>query len=271
MMSFAGVTGAGKIRLAILASTVTCTHPAGAQTLGLIRELGPQFEITVFGSVVEDSIRQRITFVPLPIPTNSPLLLLYTIQYLVYAWVLWRYRLFRNFDLVLCVEASAPSANVAVFHSLGAAQDALVRKGYLQYAGWRRYYYKVLRVLGIAMERRLLGSKQLKAVIAVSQGLADDLHAAYRVKAEIVVIENAIDPKRFVFQDNTREVLRGRLGIGNHEFIGATCSLGNWALKGLHILLVGMALSSGLYRTSFHFITQLIFLYCQPRMKLGPW
>jgi glycosyltransferase involved in cell wall biosynthesis len=230
------------MRIAVLAPQLIPTHPAGGQMLKVIQGLADEYEFTVFGADIDESLSGKVQFHKLPIPRMRPRLGTYLAQFWIYGRLFQRRQMHKEFDIVHSLEGSAPFATVVTMHFCGAQALSLMQQGIFQVRGIRAPYYRVLYRIGSILERRAVTNPYLKRLICVSEGLKQELIHHYNVPVEPVVIPNSVEVKRFAKAKEYREQVRHQLKLTDKQLVGSICALGDWERKGLRILIEAVAL-----------------------------
>lgn len=230
------------MKIAVLVSQLVTTHPANGQMLQVVRELSSEIEFTIFGKVIDKSIKEKVHFRQLPIPIIRPFLITYIAQYLIYGRLFKILELDKRFDIIQTVEGSSPFATVATMHYCAAASSALTRSGLLSYVGVRKPYYSLVRTIGQRMEYNLVNNPYLKKLIVVSDTLKEEINQYYHPRVEPYVIPNGIEVDRIAHARNYRKVVRQKLELPETHLVGAICAQGDWKRKGLDILIKAVSL-----------------------------
>ena len=230
------------MKIAVLAPQLIPTHPAGGQMLKVVQALASEYEFTVFGRVIDESLKGKVQFQRMPIPVIRPRLITYLAQFWLYGRLFRSLELDKHFDVIHSIEGSAPFATIVTMHFCGAAAFDLSRKGIIRYTRIRRLYYPLLYSFGMKMEHLAVNNPYLKYIVAVSNGLKHELFHYYQPSANIVVIPNSVDVEYFVGAYQYRKMIRQELGLKEVDLVGAICALGDWERKGLNVLIDGVAL-----------------------------
>jgi glycosyltransferase involved in cell wall biosynthesis len=229
------------MKIAVLAPQLIPTHPAGGQMLKVVQALASEYEFTVFGRIIDESLQGKVQFYRMPIPIR-PLLATYLAQFWLYGRLFKHLDWEQRFDVVHSIEASSPFATVVTMHYCSAAALTLVRQGVLRYRGIRKPYYRLLYEIMSREEQYVVNNPYLKRLIVVSEGLKREILHHYHPSVEPVVIPNSVDVDRFVYSKQRRELIRREIGSTGNEVIGIICALGDWQRKGLDVLIEAVAL-----------------------------
>jgi glycosyltransferase involved in cell wall biosynthesis len=229
------------LKIAVLAPQLIPTHPAGGQMLKIVQALSSEYEFTVFGQIIDESLKGKVRFYRMPIPIIRPRLLTYLPQFWLYGRLFRSLELDKHFDIVHSIEGAAPFASVVTMHYCGAEAFNLLRSG-IRYPGIRRLYYPLHYSFLIKMERLAVRNPYLKCVVAVSNGLKREIIQYYRPSANIVVIPNSVDVDYFSDAYQYRKMIRQELSLKETDFVGVICALGDWERKGLNVLIDSVAL-----------------------------
>jgi len=225
-------------RIAVLASHVIPTHPAGGQMLKILHGLCTEHEFTVFGIQMHDSLSGKVEFHDMRPRFNHPRVVSYVQMLRKYERLFTRLRIHEKYDLVHSLEASTPLATLYSMHSCSAELRKLPRGSTFL----RRVHQTILSRIAVRVETRLYRNPRLKRVVVVSNGLKRDIEKNYSPDVQIDVIANGIDLTRFARVRDRREPVRTELGLAESDFVGIICALGNWRGKGLDHLLSAMGL-----------------------------
>lgn len=217
-------------------------HPAGSMTCAFVEDLSDEFEFTVFGAKVDQSLRKKVQFVRLPIPTGRPFLLSFLVQFVVYGILVKVKRMRRKYDLIHSVEAVAPFTEIMTMHFCGPAALDLMQRGMLVHAGWRKYYYFVANFCGSIMERYATRNSILRALVVVSEGLKKEVEKYDKPKVTIFSIPNYADSAKFRDSKAVRSSMREQLSLNDDCLVGVICAMGDWERKGLRHLIEAVSL-----------------------------
>jgi len=229
------------MKIAVLAPQLIPTHPAGGQMLKVVQALASEYEFTVFGRIIDESLKGKVRFYRMQIPMR-PLLASYLAQFWLYGRLFKHLDLEQRFDVVHSIEVSSPFATVVTMHYCSAAALHLVRRGVLRYRGIRKPYYRLLYEIMNREEQHVVSNPYLKRLIVVSEGLKREILHHYHPSVEPIVIPNSVDVERFVYSRQHRELMRRKMGFTENEVIGIICALGDWQRKGLDVLIEAVAL-----------------------------
>lgn len=229
-----------KLKIAILATSLLPPHPAGTQMMEVIDKLGEDFEFTVFGKEIDNRLLGKVRFVRVPVPLK-PLLLRYTVQFIVYGFLFKRKQLNKHFDIVHAIEPVSPYATLATMQYCAKAAEELMNTGVVEYKGWRKPYYKLLLGWGGKMEQWMVANKYLKGIIVPSKGLQADILKHHKKKPEIDIIPNGVEFARFKNAKSFRQEVRKKLSINENDFVGIIAGLGDWERKGLGHLIAAIS------------------------------
>ena len=230
------------LKIAVLAPQLIPTHPAGGQMLKIVQALSSEYEFTVFGQIIDESLQGKVRFHRMPIPIVRPWLITYLTQFWLYGRLFRSLELNEHFDIIHSIEGSAPFATIVTMHYCGPAVLNLIKMGIIRHSGIRKLYYPLLYFLGIKMERLAVRNPYLKCIVAVSNGLKRDIIQYYRPSANIVVIPNSVDVDYFSDAYQYRKMIRQEVGLKETDLVGVICALGDWERKGLNVLIDSVAL-----------------------------
>jgi len=229
------IQNSSKIRVALLCPQLINNHPAGEMTLVLVKELCDQVEFTIYGSKIDQELKNsgKIKFIKLPIPILKPRIFTYIIQFFIYWFVFYWYKL-KRFDVIHSVEAVAPLTNIMSMHFCGPAASNLRKRGIISYKGWRKYYYSMLDSIGCYFEFKICHNKYIKDLIVVSDGLKNEVIKYNNPKAKISVIPNYVDK---INPSISRKDFRKSFEIKENDRVGLIVALGDWERKGLPFII----------------------------------
>ena len=230
------------MRIAVLVPQLIPSHPAGGQMLKVVQALASEYEFTVFGRIIDESLKGKVQFHRMPIPIVRPRLVTYLAQFWLYGRLFRQLDLDKQFDVVHTIEGSAPFATVATMQHCGAAALALIQRGTLGYNGLRRLYYPLLYFIGQKMERSVVNNPYLKRLIVGSHSLKREIVQHYQPLIEPEVIPNSVDVDRLAQAKHYRKGIRQELGLQEPQLVGAICALGDWQRKGLDLLIEAISL-----------------------------
>lgn len=226
-----------KIKIAILGSSLVPPHPAGTQIMEVIDLLSEDFEFTIFAKEIDKRLIGKAKFVKVPIPLKESLLLRYIAQFILFKRLFRQRKLNEEFDIVHAIEPVSPYATLTTLQYCGGAAKELIKKGILQYKGWRKVYYRILLAWGTRTEKILIKNKYLEGVIVPSKGLMTDLLHYHKTVPKITIIPNGVDLKKYQNAKVYRTAMRKELGIAETDFVGVIAGLGDWERKGLGLLV----------------------------------
>lgn len=229
-------------RLHVFDLAVAPQSPAGSCVLAEVAGLSASHDVTVFSSRCEVPPAAGLRWVRIPLP-QRPLVLRYAafqvLAPLQAAWQRWRGT--APPDLVQTTQGQYPGADIAYAH--------FCHRAYLQ-GPWRqspvRGLRRALRWLNhrwnAATERRAF--ERARCIVVPSRGLARELHAVYPALAgRVATLPNPVDLEAFARPaDLGRRALRASLGLPADALVLAFVALGDFARKGLHLVLGALAL-----------------------------
>ena len=223
-------------RLAVVDMAVERRSPAGSCVLAEVRGLAKSFDITVFSDSCDAANESGVSWVRVAAP-NRPTLFRYLVFHLVMPlrMAVWRLQ-GGNAAGVQTTQGQLPGADLVYAHFCHAA--------YLKGAwrsstvsGPRRWARWFNHVWNAWYEERAIRAAQL--VVVPSLGLQRELITEYpAVAGRILRIPNPVDIERFarpaVFD---RVAARHNLGLGDDELVLSFMALGDFARKGLGLLI----------------------------------
>lgn len=226
--------------IAVFDMSVSRNSPAGSCVLYEIEGLRRDYRITVFSERFDgqQDASLRHVFVPLP---KRPLFLRYALFQVLAALRYWFWRLSNSRPfLIQTTQGQFPGAEVAYAHFCHGAYlenqwKQSTATGSRRLARWLNHRFNA------AKERTAF--KQATKIVVPSLGLQRELSHAYPdVANKIVVISNPVDLERFARPVNfDRSAKRAELGYEDNHVVFVFMALGDFARKGLGLVLPAMA------------------------------
>lgn len=227
-------------RVVVVDMAVARDSPAGSCVLAEVEGLARNFDVTVFSERCERGALPGVEFVRVRAP-QRPVLLRYVafhagvpLQRLV-----WRLRGGR----AACVQATQgqlPGADICYAHFchaayLGTHWKATVATGPRRWARWATHAFNAW------CEARAFA--KARVIVVPSRGLRAEIEGRYPASAsKLHVIANPVDTARFTRPPGfDRTAARVALGFGADERVLAFMALGDFARKGLGVLLQALA------------------------------
>lgn len=226
--------------LAVIDMAVERKSPAGSCVLAEVRGLGKFFDVTVFSDSCDAASEPNINWVRVALP-SKPTLLRYVAFHLMVPLRVAFWRLSGGkATWVQTTQGQLPGADLVYAHFCHAA--------YLKGAwrnstvsGPRRWARWLNHVWNAWYEKRALQVARL--VVVPSLGLQRELTLEYpQVATRIVRIPNPVDIGRFTRPSTfDRSSARLELGLRNDDLILSFMALGDFARKGLGLLIEALA------------------------------
>lgn len=228
-----------KPRIAVVDMNVTRNSPAGSCVLAEVMGLANEFDITVFSDAFDDDGTGRVRWVRIPLP-RRPVLFRYLVFHFLAPprYLLWR--LSGNSTVYIQgTQGQFVGADVAYAHFChraylkGAWRESQVT-GLRRFARWLNHSFNAI------FEKRAF--YRAKKIVAPSRGLRRELGKEYPAVADrIVTIANPVDIARFSRPDGfDRQAHRAQLGVSGDEIALSFMALGDFARKGLGLLIAAL-------------------------------
>ncbi len=228
-------------RIAIVDMAVASGSPAGSCVLAQVEGLIDRFDVTVFAERFEPSAALAgVEFVRVRAP-DRPVLLRYVAFHLSMPlhWLVWRLRGGRA-DCVQATQGQLPGAAICYAH--------FCHRRYLRHqwhqssgAGVRRAARWAVHRFNAACEA--LALRRARWIVVPSRGLAREIAAEYpQAASKLRVIANPVAIEHFARPDTfDRAVRRAELGLGDMQLVLGFMALGDFARKGLGLLIAAVA------------------------------
>lgn len=234
------MSGRRRPLVAVFDWNIVRTSPAGSVVRQQIGGLAAEFDVVAFTGRLDNPDPERISFVRVPLPPGPSFVkdTLYPYVAALAYWA-WRRRHGRA-DLIQATQGQFHAPDVAYAHSC--------HRTYLQrywrdnrLPGLRRLTGRVVHEHNAARERWAFS--RARTVVVPSEGLRRDIVDAYpEVGEKIVVIPNPVEVDVFRRpSDFDVEAARSRIGLDGSDIVFVLVALGNFAHKGLDILLRALA------------------------------
>lgn len=243
-----------KIKLAYVTAIGIHKH-GGTQKCGawLLEDLRGQVDITLFTSRVEEFDTDGVSLQIVPTIYRPGLVRYFMFLTVSSLLLLLRKALGKDdFDIIHTTGADCLFANVITAHFCQAEWLRLVKEGLITfprqtlrqkliYLNYQAYYHAIS-----LMEKIIYNRKNVKLIIAVSEGLKRNLVEHYGCSPEsIVVIPNAVDERMLLSPEQKsafRKEIREKHGLTEENIVLLFVAAGDWKRKGLLLLLKAMAL-----------------------------
>ena len=229
------------MHLCVFDQSVAAGSPAGSCVLAEVLGLAEEHEVTVLSSRCDAQSHRRVRWLRVPLPAR-PLLLRYVLFQAIAPWVLRWHRLrgLPAADLVQTTQGQYARADVAYAH--------FCHRAYLL-GPWKASPVHGLRRLMRALNHRFnavweqRAFRRAKLIVVPSQGLARELAAVYpEVADRVVTLANPVDLARFARDPGfDRQALRASIGASAGTTLFAFVALGDFARKGLGLVLDALA------------------------------
>jgi glycosyltransferase involved in cell wall biosynthesis len=214
--------------------------PGGSCVLAEVEGLVENFDVTVFGNSCEIAGIPGLEWVRVPLP-RRPLIIRYSLFQLLapLAFRLWKLS-GKPVAYVQTIQGQIVGADVAYAH--------FCHRAYLKgpwhessVSGIRRISRWLNHSFNAFFEKRAFA--RARKIVVPSLGLSRELIREYPGIADrIVTIPNSVDIARFTRHgDFDRQAFRSQLGVGPSEIALSFMALGDFARKGLGLLIAGMS------------------------------
>jgi len=227
-------------RVVVVDMAVARDSPAGSCVLAEVEGLARRFDVTVFSERFERGALPGVEFVRVRAP-ERPVLLRYVAFHLgmpLHQWV-WRLRGGRA-DCVQATQGQLPGADICYAHFCHAAYlathwKATVATGPRRWARWATHAFNAW------CEARAFASARV--IVVPSHGLRAEIEGRYPASAsKLHVVANPVDTARFTRPPGfDRVAARAALGFGTGDRVLAFMALGDFARKGLGVLMQALA------------------------------
>jgi glycosyltransferase involved in cell wall biosynthesis len=227
---------ASRPRLAIVDMAVAPDSPAGSCVLAEVQGLAASFDVTVFSGRFDAVAHPGVGFVRVPAPERPVLARYLAFHALVpLRYLAWRWRHGRP-DCVQATQGQLPRAEICYAH--------FCHRGYLRHhwphstgSAPRRAARWAVHAFNAACEARAM--RRARCVVVPSRGLARELAAEYPAVADrLRVLANPVAIDRYRRPpDFDPRPLRARLRIADDALVLCFMALGDFARKGLGLLL----------------------------------
>lgn len=201
-------------------------------TAELIRRAGREYRFTVVACRLDAELRGLVDWKRVAAP-RRPLAARLVVFWLVAPLRARRVRRELTHTLGAIVPARADVASVHYCHAT-APRDA--RRAHAGLA--RRLGRALAACLSLAAERRCYRTGRVRALAAVSPGVAAELESAYP-GLRVVVTPNGVDTERFRPDHSDREAMRAREGLGAGDVVALFMG-GDWSRKGLDVVITAL-------------------------------
>ena len=214
--------------------------PAGSCVLAEVEGLAHRFDVTVFSERFARGALPGVAFVRVRAP-QRPVLLRYVAFHvgMPLQHLLWRLRGGRA-DCVQATQGQWPGADICYAHFchaayLGTHWKATAATGPRRWARWATHAFNAW------CEARAFA--KARVIVVPSRGLRAEIEGRYPVTAsKLHVIANPVDTARFTRPPSfDRVAARKALGFGAGDRVLAFMALGDFARKGLPILMQALA------------------------------
>lgn len=223
-------------RIVVVDMAVTRQSPAGSCVLAEVEGLVRDHDVTVFAERIEASLRPRVDFIEVRAPWR-PVVLRYAVFHLAMRWrfARWR-RAGHGADVVQATQGQLAACDIAYAHFCHRAYlvDGLKKN---PATGLRRCARWATHALNARAEAAAFA--RARVIVVPSRGLRDEIASAYpRALAKLRVIANPVDLARHCRPaDFDRDGQRLALGFGSADVVIVFMALGDFARKGLGLLI----------------------------------
>jgi glycosyltransferase involved in cell wall biosynthesis len=227
--------------------------PAGSCVLTEVIGLAENFDVTVFSNRCDAMNIVGVEWVYIPLP-RKPILFRYWLYHLLapLAYMFWRLS-GKRATYVQGTQGQFVGADVVYAH--------FCHRAYLK-GQWRESTVTGIRRLARWLNHSFnafferLAINRAKKIVVPSHGLARELSKEYPdVANRIITIANPVDIVRFSRPDDfDRQVFRSQLGVKTGELALSFVALGDFARKGLGLLIAAIARLSDAQRSQLRLI-----------------
>jgi glycosyltransferase involved in cell wall biosynthesis len=227
-------------RIVIVDMAVAPDSPAGSCVLAEVEGLAAKFDVTVFSERFEPQSRAGIEFVRVRAP-RRPIFFRYLAFHLSVPlhYALWRLRGGRAM-IVQTTQGQLPGAEVCYAHF---CHSAYLKNQWHKssVSGFRRLARFATHTLNARYEATAM--RRAKLIIVPSRGLAQELEKEYPAWAtKVRIIPNPVATEHFRRpQEFNRKERRQEHGFADDQSVLAFMALGDFARKGLGLLLQALA------------------------------
>jgi glycosyltransferase involved in cell wall biosynthesis len=221
---------------------VSRNSPAGSSVLKMLTGLNAEYDFTVVSDVFENPNPERINWIHVPLP-KKPLF----IRYMLFQWLAPQ-----HYQSQYVAHYGQPDLIVATqgqFIECDIAYPRFCHEAYLKEhwssvsTSWdlRRMARFINHKFNAAMEAKAF--ERAKTIVVSSKGLANELHCTYPslVKGKVTQIPNPVNVNEFIRPTQfNAQVEREKLGFQSEDLVIIFIALGDFARKGLGLLLQAM-------------------------------
>lgn len=226
--------------IAVFDHKPTSNSPAGSCVLAEVMGLCDEYDITVFSDAFDNGRPDRVRWVRVPLP-KKPGFLRYVV-YQVLAPIYLRLHVLKRGSRPALIQATQGQ-----FIGCDVAYPHFCHRAYLRNL-WRRSDVRGLRRLARWLSHRYNAATEAPAfararlIVTPSQGLAREIEATYPDAAgKVMALPNPVEVARFARPpDFDRGGVRAAHGMGPDDVVLAFVALGDFARKGLGIVLEAM-------------------------------
>ncbi len=228
--------GGGRPSVALVAHKIHDTGGMERAFYQLVRSIHDDYRVSVFSLELAPELRPLVEWKRIPAP-RRPIPLMFAVFYVLAAARLAR----RSFDLVHTMGAIVPSrADLTTVQFCQAG--FLAGTGRLAPGGappLRRLNTALFRIMALGAERWSYRTGRVRALAAVSRGVARELKREYGA-VPVAITPNGVDVHRFHPDRQEGQELRRAEGVGADEFVALFVG-GDWDRKGLVLAVDGLA------------------------------
>ena len=247
-----------KPAIVIFDMNMTTGSPAGSCVLAEINGLVDYYQIVAVTGEFHNDHPDQIQWLRVPLP-RGPVLLRYLVFHalapVVYAF--WYLRGGRS-DIIQATQGQFPLADITYAHF---CHRAYLKNHWLDstVSGPRRLARWLSHQFNAFFEARAFA--RCRMLVVPSLGLAKELAKEYpHVKNKIEVIPNPVALSQFTCPaDFNRQVQRAKLGFSDNELVLSFMALGDFARKGLGLLIeaLGNNLRTNIQTSEIRTLTQI--------------
>ncbi|MCL5061580.1 MAG: glycosyltransferase family 4 protein [Candidatus Thermoplasmatota archaeon] len=220
--------------------SVASNSPAGSCVLAEVEGLRSQYPVTIFSDHFDGADAEGKSWVRVPLPQRPIFIRYWLFQVLApLRYLVWRSSNSRP-AIIQTTQGQFLWGDVAYAHFChGAYLKGQWRQSTV--TGLRRVLRHINHGYNAIMER--LAFRRVRKIVVPSLGLQRELTREYpEVADKIVVISNPVDLERFARPaDFDRAGMRAELGYGSGDVVFVFVALGDFARKGLGLILPALA------------------------------
>lgn len=228
-------------RLVVFDHSVAKNSPAGSCVLAQLDGLAASIPVTVFSDCCDLTDRADVEWRRVPLPAKPIFLRYWVFQFIApFRFVLWRLKNLRTPIRIQTTQGQFIWSDVSYAHF---CHRAYLRNAWTQSSvtGLRRVARKLNHLFNSATEG--LAFRCARKIVVPSEGLARELGETYPdCGHKLEVLANPVDLDRFARPDAPSTAsLRTQYGIGDDEIVCTFMALGDFARKGLGLIIEALS------------------------------